>query len=82
MVTIWYESMDSQNESMFLRISYTIPASLVQTFDNLQALLYYSFPVILGNFEAIPIEAVRGQIFWGMLNSSKFDCQEEEESDF
>jgi hypothetical protein len=30
-VTIRDESMDSQNESMFLRISYTIPASLVFT---------------------------------------------------
>jgi hypothetical protein len=30
-VTIRYESMDSQNESMFLRISYTNPASLVIT---------------------------------------------------
>jgi hypothetical protein len=28
-LTIRYESMDSRNESMFLRISYTIPASLV-----------------------------------------------------
>ena len=26
-----YESMDLQNESMFLRISYTIPASLLKT---------------------------------------------------
>jgi hypothetical protein len=31
MITIQNESMDSQNESMFLRISYTIPASLVLT---------------------------------------------------
>ena len=29
MSTIQNESMDLQNESMFLRISYTIPASLV-----------------------------------------------------
>ena len=28
--TIRYESMDSQNESMFLRISYTNPASLIK----------------------------------------------------
>jgi hypothetical protein len=27
--TKWYESMDLQNESMFLRISYTIPASRI-----------------------------------------------------
>jgi hypothetical protein len=31
MITIQNESMDSQNESMFLRISYTIPASLITT---------------------------------------------------
>ncbi len=36
MVTIRYESMDSQNESMFLRISYTIPASLQIFLPNVQ----------------------------------------------
>ncbi len=29
-----YESMDSRNESMFLRISYTNPASLLQTHER------------------------------------------------
>ncbi len=35
-VTIRYESMDSRNESMFLRISYTNPASLIN-YKNLKS---------------------------------------------
>ena len=34
MTTIRNESMDSRNESTFLRISYTNPASLVNSFSN------------------------------------------------
>ncbi len=40
-VTIRYESMDSQNESTFLRISYTIPASLKKSHEEI-LLLYYT----------------------------------------
>jgi hypothetical protein len=43
--TIRYESMDLQNLSMFLRIPYTIPASLINTYLN----LYQSLNTFLKN---------------------------------
>jgi hypothetical protein len=42
-VTIRYKSMDSQNKSMFLQISYTIPASLKNILAFLQMTHYIFF---------------------------------------